>query len=220
MGNPIKPKYPLFLKDIGKCDCESNDSESGVVGGYPIIIIEDNPVIEAKPGVFYNIKNPINAKLNILCNPLELAPTKIYFTYDGSDTDGFGVLFSLAGLNIFPDDTKEGYNYKSLINISYLTQGVIDFIEIYFTNNIIQEGNSIAYINMLGQEIQIPINNINIIKTENVINEFIFNVNCPCSIQFENIFSWNNGNTPDLTQEGICTISIVNGVGCYTFVKS
>lgn len=90
----------------------------------------------------------------------------------------------------------------------------------YFTNDIIQGGNTVGCIDLFGNEIQIPMNNINIIKTENIVNEFVFNVNCPCSIQFENMFSWNNDNAPDLTKEGICTISIVNGVGCYTFVNS
>jgi hypothetical protein len=56
------------------------------------------------------------------------------------------------------------------------------------------------------------------IKPSNIVNEFVFNVNSPANITFSNIINWNNGNIPDLTIEGICTISIVNGVGCYTFV--
>lgn len=188
--------------------------------GYPIVTVEDNFNIEAKPNTFYDIKNPINSEIFISCNPFELAPTRVYFTYDGSDVDDFGDMLLFAGLNIIPDNTKEGYNYKSLINPKVITGGMVDVVEIYFTNNISQGGNTVACINMQGDEIQFPINNINIITTENIINEFVFNVNCPCSIRLMNIFSWNNDNAPDLTQEGICTISIVNGVGCYTFVKS
>lgn len=220
MAVPVKPKYPLFLKDIGKCDCESNGSESGVVGGYPIVTVEDNLNIDAKPNTFYDIKNPINSEIIIICNQLEVAPTRIYFTYDGSDSDSFGSLLLFAGLNIIPDNTKEGYSYKALVNAKNLSGGAIDVLELYFTNNIIQGGSTNIYFNLLGQDVSFNVNNINIIKTENIINEFIFNFICPCTIQFGNTFSWNNDNAPDLTQEGICTISIVNGVACYTFVKT
>lgn len=53
-----------------------------------------------------------------------------------------------------------------------------------------------------------------------VANEFIFNINSPCNIIFNEEIKWNNNEEPDLTQEGIYTISILNGVGCYTFVNS
>lgn len=220
MAVPVSPKYPLFLRDIGKCDCESDGSESGVAGGYPIVTVKDNFNIEAEPNTFYDIKNPINSEILIACNQLEIAPTRVYFTYDGSDSDDFGSMLLLVGLNIIPDNTKEGYNYKALVNAKNLFGGVIDILELYFTNDIIQGGSTMIYFNLLGQDISFNINNINIIKTENIVNEFVFNINCPCSIQFMNTFSWNNNNAPDLTQEGICTISIVNCVGCYTFVNN
>lgn len=57
MGNPIKPKYPLFLKDIDK-DCDT-------VGGYPVITVEDDFNIDAEPGVFYDIRNKENDEINI-----------------------------------------------------------------------------------------------------------------------------------------------------------
>jgi hypothetical protein len=192
--------------------------EGGGSGGYPIVTVKDNFNIEAEPNTFYDIKNPINSEIIIVCNQLEIAPTRIHFIYDGSYTDEFGAILS-SGLNVLFDDTKEGYNYKALVNLSSGIPELIDPIEIYFTNDIIQGGSTVALINVFGNEIQLSINNINIIKTENIVNEFIFNVNCPCSIQFDNIFSWNNGYAPDLTKQGICTISIVNGVGCYTFVN-
>ena len=51
-----------------------------------------------------------------------------------------------------------------------------------------------------------------------IANEFVFNINSPANIIFNNDIKWNNGNIPDLTQFGVYTISILNGVGCYTFV--
>lgn len=53
-----------------------------------------------------------------------------------------------------------------------------------------------------------------------IANEFVFSVNSPANIIFSNDIKWNNDNVPDLTEEGVCTISIVNGVGCYTFVNN
>ena len=212
MSVPVNPKYPLFLREINKGDT--------TVGGYPIVTIEDNFNIKAEPNTFYNIKNNINSEILITCNQLEVAPTRIYFTYDGSDSDDFGNILLTVGLNIIPDNTKEGYNYKALLNIRNSSGALIDSLELYFTNNIIQGGNTTVYFHLLEQDVSFNINNINIIKTENFINEFMFNFNCPCSIQLENVFSWNNDNAPDLTKPGICTISILDGVGCYTFVNS
>lgn len=66
--------------------------------------------------------------------------------------------------------------------------------------------------------------NVNIFKNpiniSKYINEFVFNINSPANITFNNEIKWNNDNIPNLTKEGIYTISIVNGVGCYTFVNS
>jgi hypothetical protein len=61
--------------------------------------------------------------------------------------------------------------------------------------------------------------NITFIRKKDVIEEYIFNINSPANIIFNDEIKWNNDNLPDLEQEGIYTISILNGVGCYTFVK-
>lgn len=57
------------------------------------------------------------------------------------------------------------------------------------------------------------------IECSNSMKEFVFNVNSPTNIIFNNSIKWNNDNTPDLTIKGVYTISILNGVGCYTFVN-
>ena len=124
MAPPIKPKYPLFLKDVDKIDNLKNNSSKG----YPVITVEDNFNIEAKPNTFYNINNDEDDEININFNPEE-----------------------------------------------------------FYANT--------------------------------VVNEFIVNINSPANISFDKEIKWNNDNSPDLEQEGIYTISIVNGVGCYTFVK-
>lgn len=118
MAVPVKPKYPLFLRDIDE-DCDN-------VGGYPVITVEDNFNIEAKPGVFYNINNGEDDEINI---------------------------------------------------------------------NFAQE-------------------------SKDVIGEYVFNINSPTNISFDKEIKWNNNEEPDLTKTGIYTISILNDVGCYTFVNS
>lgn len=51
------------------------------------------------------------------------------------------------------------------------------------------------------------------------IKEFVFNLKSPANIVLSHPVSWNNDNTPDFTKSGTYTLSILNGVGCYTFVK-
>jgi hypothetical protein len=48
-------------------------------------------------------------------------------------------------------------------------------------------------------------------------NEFIFNINSPANIVMDKNIYWNNDNIPDFTKSGTYTLSILNGVGCYTF---
>ena len=52
-----------------------------------------------------------------------------------------------------------------------------------------------------------------------VANEYVFNINSPANVTFNQDIKWNNGNEPDLTQNGTYTISLLNGVGCFTFVE-
>lgn len=63
------------------------------------------------------------------------------------------------------------------------------------------------------------VENMNI-EGSNIMKEFIFNINSPANIIFNEEIKWNNDNTPNLTKPGICTISILNGIGCYTFVNN
>lgn len=102
---------------------------SNTSGGYPVVTVEDNLNIEAKPNTFYNIKNDVNSEI------------------------------------------------------------IINFQQGEFNNT-------------------------------SITNEFIFNFISPSNITFNEEIKWNNDNAPDLTKTGIYTISILNGVGCYTFVNS
>jgi hypothetical protein len=57
------------------------------------------------------------------------------------------------------------------------------------------------------------------VKGCEVANEYVFNINSPANVVFNQDIKWNNGNEPDLSQSGTYTISLLNGVGCFTFVE-
>lgn len=87
--------------------------------------------------------------------------------------------------------------------------------------NITAEPNTFYNIkNNADSEVSINFKAEEFYSTGNTVNEFIFNINSPCNIIFNEEIKWNNDNTPDLTKTGIYTISILNGVGCYTFVNN
>lgn len=297
MGNPIKPKYPLFLKDIDK-DCDN-------VGGYPVVTIEDNFNIEAKPNTFYNIKNTADSEVNINFKPEEFHATgknkHIMFIWDNFNPDDIIGVASYIGGIVVEDNSIEGYKYRIDVNASTLGAGIIP---VYLSDNITEGANIRAYGNMLGEEQILELNNIHIInkdidylyyitiqdvsaipliilkevendsefkykyksysllnlmvsseylysnepintttsifmydgesytegsinkvlnkdiKPNNIANEFVFNINSPANIIFNEEIKWNKDNAPDLTKTGIYTISILNDVGCYTFVNS
>lgn len=75
-----------------------------------------------------------------------------------------------------------------------------------------------------GHPLQLYLSDVQIVSNissngSDVTNEFVFNINAPANIIFNRTIKWHNNTPPDLTSEGVCTISIVNGVGCYTFVN-
>lgn len=114
-------------------------------------------------------------------------------------------------------DIPDGYNYAYAATIAGFDCGV-------FTKKSYQEDNNCIIIGPMAGGSPLDTNyelveNMNI-EGSNIMKEFMFNFNSPANIIFNNIIKWNNNKEPDLTQEGVYTISIVNGVGCYTFVNS
>jgi hypothetical protein len=93
-----------------------------------------------------------------------------------------------------------------------------------FTKKSYQEDNNCIIIGPMAGGSSLDTNyelveNMNI-EGSNIMKEFMFNFNSPANIIFNQQIKWNNNEEPDLTKEGVYTISIVNGIGCYTFVNS
>lgn len=278
--------------------------------GYPVVTVEDNFNITAEPNTFYNIKNDAESDVSINFNPEEFYNTGsdkiLLFTFD--DVNDINSLFldvsEHIGIAFKKDTSKEGYKYKSVIDVSsqgygtviiyaksYPTSGEdlevcisndvagLDNVEMTLTNVVIfnEHIDSIIQLNMFGTQIHaLCINEVendsvkfkhkyygyvagnhtyiytlepyptcstiyvnifdggepdyenaidvkifkNPINISEYINEFVFNINSPANIISNQTIKWHNDNIPDLTEEGVYTISIVNGVGCYTFVNN
>lgn len=301
MATPINPKYPLFLREFNK--------GNATVDGYPVVTVENNFNIEAKPNTFYNIKNTADSEVNINFKPEEFYATgknkHIMFTWDNFNLEDTISIASYIGGVVVEDNSIDGYKYRIDIDASALGAGIIP---VYLSDNITEGVNIRAYVNLFGTEQILELNNIHIInkdidylyyisvtngddtittpcvileevendsefkhkykyyglfnklltdeyfytnefydkatsvyfyygegytegiilnkvlnkdiKPSNVVNEFMFNINSPANIIFNEEIKWNNDSIPDLTKTGICTISIVNGIGCYTFINS
>lgn len=306
MSTPINHRYPLFLREGNK----NNNTQTLLSSNYPIVTVEDNFNINAKPNTFYNIKNDANNEINIDFKDEELYNTGndkiLLFTFDDVNelTHLFLQVSEYIGIAFKKDTSKEGYKYKSVIDLSdsgygtaliyakeYPTSGKdleicvsndvvgLDNVEMTLTNIVVfnEHIDSIAQLYLFGmqlyglcikevendsvkfkhkyyvyiaggytyiytlepyhtcstvyvkifgtgepnyedaKDIKIYKNPINISE---YINEFMFNINSPANVIFIQTVKWHNDYIPDFTKKGVYTISIVNGVGCYTFVNS
>lgn len=111
------------------------------------------------------------------------------------------------------DDPKYKHKYKIVNNFMVMTIG----LNVYYSNIPIEE---LTYVDIDHFMVPIIKDNFKSLYDKNV-GEFVFNFNTPIKeIIFDNEIKWNEGNAPDVTQSGIMTISIVNGIGCYTFVNN
>lgn len=114
------------------------------------------------------------------------------------------------------NDNNE-YQHKYVITDSLINMNMqIDPIYMYTYE---ENGETIMVLRINGMlELKEPVVKINVEETVETTGEYIFNFKVPLGLQFSSEILWNNGNEPDLSQPGLMTISIVNGVACYSFV--
>ena len=129
--------------------------------------------------------------------------TVTVFTEVNNDNFNFQYKYSVWGL-IAMNGIKYVYTNEPYINITSAD-------DVY-----VEDGVSLASIGI--ERLAVKLNG-NIVGSD-IIKEFVFNFNSPASITLNKKIKWHNDNTPDLTQTGVYTMSIVNGVGCYTFVNN
>lgn len=134
--------------------------------GYPVVAIEDNFNIEARPNTFYDIKNG-NSEININFKSEEFYATgktkHIMFTWDNFNPDDIISMASYIGGIVVKDNSIEGYKYRIDIDASAFGVGIIP---VYLTYNITEGVNVRAYANILGEEQILELNNIHIINKD------------------------------------------------------
>lgn len=119
------------------------------------------------------------------------------FTEVENDNSEFSHKYEVFGLIPLQMGIPYVYTNEPLPNTTDIYgdgMNLSEFADIKFVKNIAQSGCEVA-------------------------NEYVFNINSPANVTFNQYIKWNNGNEPDLSQNGIYTISLLNGVGCYTFVE-
>lgn len=132
-----------------------------------------------------------------------------------ADADGI----SVPAVAIEVENTHQTYSHKYAV-LGMATLSGIDYV---YTNEPYTTASNFYLED--GTDIEVSMKNIRVILNVNIpasftASEFVFNINSPANITFNVPVNWNNGSAPDLTQTGVCTISLVNGVGCYTFVNT
>lgn len=108
------------------------------------------------------------------------------------------------------DNPEYQFKYKLVNNVLTNYSGM----EYYYINTPIE---NTSHINLLGMDIYISKNNFKSLYDKNV-GEFVFNIITPCNLILD--CKWNDDNIPNTEDNGTLTISVVNGVGTYTFVPS
>lgn len=69
-----------------------------------------------------------------------------------------------------------------------------------------------------GQTTTFPISKFKSEQIIDTVSEYVFELATPIYISAPESLKWNNDLTPDLNTPGLFTLSIVNGIGCYSFV--
>lgn len=184
--------------------------------------------------------NSVNVKINItmilpdqqtMSDSLEFSANNIIVMND--DIDHL-VYVTIIGYDSFPKNTphvfREVENDNSEFSHKYEVFGILsamlEITEVYTNVPYTEAENFYAATNeektefddLTTQAIIKVKPNMNI-KGGDIANEYIFNINTPANVTFNQNILWNNDIEPDFSKNGVFTFSILNGVGCYTYVN-
>lgn len=118
------------------------------------------------------------------------------------------------------DDPDFGYKYTiwNPFLLEMVNDGKIDvYTKKPYYNDTVAYANIQGEIRPLNYEYVAPKEQKPVIQEGKQVGEYIFNIKSPANVVFNSDIKWNNNNAPDLTLTGIYTISILDGVGCYTY---
>ena len=198
------PNYVSVILNIYYSDeIKTGNSVTALITKY--IIITGTKITETELNTEMSISNIIcyTENSDYLCN----------ITYSESE-------LSLSALHGFTEVENDNENYQYKYSIFGFLAHRLGYQQCY-TNTQLPYTIDLYYNSMnlkdYVDDIQFIVNKD--IKGGDIANEFVFNINSPAHIVFNQDIKWNNGNEPDLSQNGTYTISLLNGVGCYTFVE-
>lgn len=228
----VSGKYLTFSFD----DAEDGSlSEVIMMTSYVGFIQTENNDITTKEQYPYKLVNPflgsestylISSDITTSTNTTALVPllTDTPIPINNIKVKEANEYYLLQGIPIIlkevENDNSE-YQHKYVITDSlYNVELQIDTIDAYTYE---EKGETFIALSIVVEGVEIlaqklPLVKINVEEYVENTGEYIFNFKTPLTLQFGGQLLWNNGNEPDLTQPGLMTISIVNGVGCYSFV--
>lgn len=164
----------------------------------------------------YYSNNPLESKENhikLVNSPISELEGYEFDIYDTKILDKiytFGIvvgeeLIIMDGCVEYINQDEYGYHYKTYFMGEELEYTSEKPIEVGDYGSI----DSMPFIVIYAKNPHIDINEL---------CEYVFSFNTPCEIiSTSNELYFNNDTAPDLTQEGVVTISVVNGLACWTF---
>ena len=224
----VSGKYLMFsFDDLGDATLMQFNQMSSYTG----FIQTANTDIDTKQEYPYKLINPTlqtDGIVILLANDLTESNNTVVYLPELSDqpipinniqikqTDEYYLIEMYPCICKEVDNDSTEYEHKYEVVSSVFNMESPDSVIYLYTY---QENNqTIGVILIDDQTITLPIFKFKSEQVIDTVNEYVFEITTPTSIITPVNFKWNNGNEPDLTQPGLMTISIVNGVGCYTFV--
>lgn len=188
----------------------SMGENSGTISAYFTNEIKSGNTIDC----LFDISPLGQAPIQLSMSNIQILNENIdYLVWVGEESFSFPHIF----IEVENDNPEYKHKYK-IQGFAELQAGLTYLYaqEPYITAQSFYAEDGTEVVSALGTTVETKLNIE--VSPSNIINEFVFNIKCPTNVIFNYPIFWNNNMAPDLTQEGIFTISLVNGVGCYTFV--
>ena len=207
MGSPVNVKYPLFLRNIGKCDCEPN----GI--SYPLVNVnldENMSVVTLNPNIFYNINTTTQYCIISFSSIQELNNISGNYEIFSANCDYAELQELLKFLTVggILEETNEleGYLFRQVINV----QGIN--ISVYFETN--PNFSTTNHIKVLGtpvesmEELELDIYDVTKINKDNTLHKI--------SAMGSEIITYFIETTSDINNKHKY-IAFINGQEVYTY---
>lgn len=224
----VSGKYLMFsFDDLG----DETFMQFNQLSSYIGFIQTANTDIDTKQEYPYKLINPTAQTEDIvilLANDLTESNNTVAYIPEFSDqpipinniqikqTDEYYLIEMYPCICKEVDNDSTEYEHKYEVVSSAFNMESPDSVVYLYTY---QENNqTIGVVSMDIYTLTLPISKFKSEQVIDTVNEYVFEITTPISIITPANFKWNNNTIPDLQTPGLFTLSIVNGVGCYSFV--